>query len=125
TDSKLAELLLLDELKPVSVAVLVEQTDASPKPAPAEPPLPDLTPADGQTGEVRRARQQLVVAKAVFAKYKVQFEETVRRGRDPDPYHDTQLIAATDKAFADLEAAIDQFATPQAAPTSKRLATDE
>jgi signal transduction histidine kinase len=124
TDSKLAELLLLDELKPVSVAILVEQTDGSPKPPPVDP-IPDLAPADGQTGEVRRARQQLVAAKSVFAKYKVQFEESVRRGRDPDPYHDTQLIAATEKAFADLEAAIDQFATPQAALTSKRLATDE
>jgi signal transduction histidine kinase len=124
TDSKLAELLLLDELKPVSVAILVEPTDSAAKPPPADP-IPDLTPADGQTGEVRRAKQQLVAAKAVFAKYKVQFEESVRRGRDPDPYHDTQLIAATDKAFADLEAAVDQFATPQATTASKRLATDD
>jgi signal transduction histidine kinase len=125
TDSKLAELLLLDELKPVSVAILAEQSDSSPKAAPVEPPLPELTPADGQTGEYRRAKQKLADAKSVFAKYKVQFEESVRRGRDPDPYHDTELIAATEKAFADLETAIDQFATPQAAPTSKRLGTDD
>src|SRR4051812_7340068 len=149
TDSKLNELLLLDELKPVAVAILVEPTDATPRPPaleppipeitpadgpspptpppgprPPNPPIPEITPADGPTGDVRRAKQRLAQAKAVFAKYKSQFEETVRRGRDPDPYHDSQLIAATEQAFAALEAAIDQYAAVQDAPVSKRLAQD-
>jgi two-component system, NtrC family, sensor kinase len=125
TDSKLAELLLLDQLKPDAVAILVEPNDSTPKPAANQPEVPEIAPADGLTGQVRRAKQQIVQAKAIFAKYKAQFEESVRRGRDPDPYHDTELIAATEKAFDNLDAAIDQFTTPQNTLVSKSLSTDE
>ena len=124
TDSKLAELLLLDKLKPDVVAILAEPTD-QPTPKPAEPALPEITPTDGQTGEVRRAKQQLAVAKTDFDKYKAHFEEAVRRGRDPDPYHDSQLVTEIDRQFAALDAAIDQWAAPQAADRSRRLASDD
>jgi two-component system NtrC family sensor kinase len=125
TDSKLAELLLLDELKPAAVAVLVDPAAAAPKPPSADPALPELAPADGMTGEVRRAKQQLTRAKTDFAKYKATFDETVRRGLDPDPFHETQLVAVTEQSFAALESAIDQFAAPQASLVSKPLAGDE
>ena len=122
TDSKLAELLLLDKLKPDVVAILAEPADPpAPKPTATEPPLPD----DGQTSEFRRAKQQLARARADFGEYKKLFEETVRRGRDPDPFHDSQLIGVIDKRFDALEAAIDQFATTQAVKVSRRMASDK
>jgi signal transduction histidine kinase len=125
TDSKLAQLLLLDQLKPDAVSILVASSDPAPKPATAEPDIPPLSPTDGQTGEVRRAKQQLAQAKEVFGRYKTTFTEAVNRGQDPDPFHDTQLIAATEKAFADLDAAIAEFESVQVSQVSKRLANDE
>lgn len=122
TDSKLAELLVLDELKPDAAAILADPTSA-PKPAPTEPALPEVS--NGQTGEVRRARDKLAQAKTVFGRYRGHLDETIRRGRDPDPYQDTQLVEVIDSRFASLDAAIEQFAAPQASPTSNRLAADE
>src|SRR5439155_13861009 len=52
-------------------------------------------------------------------------EQTVRRGRDPDPYQDSQLVALIEKVFVALEAAIDQYAACQVASVSKTLAEDE
>jgi signal transduction histidine kinase len=124
TDSKLAELLVLDELKPDAVAILAEPTAATPKPAKEDAQLPEI-PGEAQTSAVRRAKQKLEQVKSVFAKYKAAFDETVRRGLDPDPYQVTQLIAHMEQTFKDLEAAIDQFAAPQAAPISRPLASDE
>jgi two-component system, NtrC family, sensor kinase len=123
TDSKLAELLVLDQLKPDAAAILAEPTAVTPKPSSRDSLLPEI-PGEAQTGEVRRAKQKLEQAKTVFAKYKATFEETVRRGRDPDPYQDTQLIAHVELTFKALEAAIDQFAAPQASPVSRPLAAD-
>src|SRR5437764_5106354 len=91
TDSKLAELLVLDQLKPDAAAILAEPTATTPKPASQDAALPDI-PGDARTGEVRRSKHKLDQARKDFTKYKAIFEETVRRGRDPDPYQDTQLV---------------------------------
>jgi len=123
TDSKLAELLTLDQLKPDAAAILADPAAPPVKPAHADPAIELST--DARTGEVRRAREKLDQAKGVFKYYKTLFEETVRRQRDPDPYQDSQLVAVIDKTFAALEAAIDQFAAPTAITASKPLAADE
>ncbi len=115
TDSKLTELLQLDELKPVAAAIVAQPASAS---APQ-------TNAYASTDEVRRAKQQLERSRQLFGQYKTVFEDTVRRGRDPDPYQDTQLVGLIEHTFADLEAAIDQFAGPQSVSVSKPLAADE
>lgn len=115
TDSKLNELLTLDQLKP-DVEAIVAEPVAHTQALPFE---------DARTGEVRRARQKLDSAKKVFEHYKAFFDETVRRHRDPDPFQDSQLILVIDKAFADLAKAIEQFAGPQPVATSKPLAADE
>jgi two-component system, NtrC family, sensor kinase len=124
TDSKLAELLVLDQLKPDAAAILAEPTAATPKPASQDSAPPEI-PADARTAEVRRAKQKLDQARKDFTKYKGIFEETVRRGRDPDPYQDTQLVTLIEKTFTDLEAAIDQYAATQVVLISKLLAEDE
>jgi two-component system, NtrC family, sensor kinase len=115
TDSKLNELLTLDQLKPDVEAILAEPV-ATTQPSPLE---------DARTGEVRRAKVKLERSKTVFDHYKALFEETVRRHRDPDPYQDAQLIIVIEKAFTNLAAAIDQFAGPQTVAASKPLAADE
>jgi signal transduction histidine kinase len=115
TDSKLNELLVLDQLKP-DVGAIIAEPVAVTQPEPLEDP---------RTAEVRRAKQKLERAREVFDHYKEIFEETVRRRRDPDPYQDTQLIAVIDKTFNALAAAIDQFAAPQTVAASKPLAADE
>ncbi|HKA06697.1 MAG TPA: HAMP domain-containing sensor histidine kinase [Gemmataceae bacterium] len=123
TDSKLAELLTLDQLKPDAAAILSDPATPPAKPNPADAAIEVNT--DARTGEVRRARQKLEQAKSIFTHYKALFEETVRRHRDPDPYQDTQLVAVIEKTFAALEAAIDHFADPQTVTASKPLAQDE
>ena len=115
TDSKLNELLTLDQLKP-DVGAIVVAPAATAEPTPFE---------DVRTGEVRRAKHKLDQAKTVFDHYKTLFNETVRRHRDPDPYQDTQLIAVIEKGFADLAAAIDQFAGTQNVPRSNGLAENQ
>lgn len=115
TDSKLNELLTLDQLKP-DVEAIVAEPVATSQPSPLE---------DARTGEVRRAKAKLERAKSVFDHYKALFEETVRRHRDPDPYQDSQLILVIEKAFVNLASAIDQFAGTQTVTTSKPLAADE
>jgi len=115
TDSKLAELLRLDELKPVAAAIVAQPATAAAQ----------QSTGDSGTGEIRRARQQLELSRQVFAQYKTVFEDTVKRGRDPDPYQDTQLVALIDRTFGELEAAIEQFAGPQAVAASKTLAADD
>jgi len=118
TDSKLAELLRLDELKPKAAAIVVPPASG---PRAADAAIAD----DGQTGEVRQARHNLEAAKKVFAEYKAVFEETVRRGRDPDPYQDSQLVAVIDKAFNDLDEAITRFREPQSVTVSNPLSADK
>lgn len=115
TDSKLAELLKLDELKPVASAIISLPTSRD-----SATPIGDLS-----TGEIRRARQQLELSRKLFGQYQSVFEDTVRRGRDPDPFQDTQLAGVIEKNFSELEAAIDQFAGPQTVAVSKPLAADE
>jgi signal transduction histidine kinase len=122
TDSKLDELLTLDQLKPDAAGILSEPNATAKA---AADTATDLIPAEPRTGEVRRARQRLDHAKTVFGHYKAQYEETVRRNRDPDPYQDSQLIGVIERAFADLEAAIEQFAGPQTVAVSRPLAADE
>jgi two-component system, NtrC family, sensor kinase len=123
TDSKLAELLTLDQLKPDAAAILSDPATHPAKPNPADAAIE--VNADARTGEVRRARQKVEQAKSVFKHYKGLFEETVRRHRDPDPYQDTQLVAVIERTFAALESAIDHFADPQTVQASKPLAQDE
>jgi signal transduction histidine kinase len=122
TDSKLHELLALDELKPHVAAILSEPSPAARTGTPGS--AEDLLPADSRTGEVRRARHKLEHCKVLFKDYKAWFEQTVRRNRDPDPYQDAQLVAVLDQAFADLEAAIAQFEETQPLPASRSLAAD-
>src|SRR3954467_12596926 len=52
TDSKLAELLVLDELKTPAAAILAEPTAATPKPASHDPALPEI-PGEARTDEFR------------------------------------------------------------------------
>ena len=123
TDSKLNELLTLDQLKPDVAAIVADPVVVASSDHPNS--TADLSPVDARTGEVRRSRQRLEQAKSVFEHYKALFDETVRRHRDPDPFQDTQLIVVIDKTFANLAAAIDQFAGPQTVAASKPLAADE
>lgn len=118
-ESKLNELLALDELKPHVAAIVSEPTQA------AKPASDDAIDIDPQTGEVRRARSKLDHARSLFQVYKTLHEETVRRNRDPDPYQDAQLIEEIDKAFAALDAAITAYSGPQALRASKSLAADD
>ncbi|HKB06011.1 MAG TPA: HAMP domain-containing sensor histidine kinase [Gemmataceae bacterium] len=120
-DSKLTELLALDDLKPHVAAIIAD-------PSPAAKPVTESTDdldTDPQTGEVRRARLKLDQARAMFQVYKTLFEETVRRNRDPDPYQDTQLVGDVEKAFADLESAIAAYADTQPVRSSNSLARDQ
>jgi two-component system, NtrC family, sensor kinase len=121
TDSKLDELLTLDQLKPDAAGIISEPTAAKSSADNAT----DLMPVDSRTSEVRRARQRLDHAKTVFDHYKALFEETVRRNRDPDPFQDSQLIVVIENTFAALAASIDQFSTPQSVTSSRSLAADE
>lgn len=122
TDSKLNELLTLDQLKPDVAVILAEPVQVVQA---GEKPAIDLNPAESRTGEVRRAKQKLEKARGVFEHYKSIFDETIRKHRDPDPYQDTQLIALIDKTLTALATAIDQFAGPQSVTTSKPLGADE
>jgi two-component system, NtrC family, sensor kinase len=117
TDSKLAELLILDQLKPEAVAILSEPPAVSPDPA------IDIS-VDAGTNGVRRARNRLDHAKTIFEHYKAMFEETVRRHRDPDPYQDLQLAGVIERSLATLATAIDQYSGTQTVPSSKPLAAD-
>jgi two-component system, NtrC family, sensor kinase len=119
-ESKLNELLALDELKPHVAAIISE-----PGPTAKANTADDVIDTDPQTGEVRRAQQKLDRARSLFQLYTTLHEETVRRNRDPDPYQDAQLIDEINKAFGGLEAAIAAYAHPQAVRASKSLAEDE
>jgi two-component system NtrC family sensor kinase len=121
-ESKLNELLALDELKP-HVAAIISEPGPAAKPAPGD--ADDAIDTDPQIGEVRRARLKLDQARSLFQVYKKLHEETVRRNRDPDPYQDAQLIDEIDRAFAALEAAVTAYSGPQAVRASKPLAEDE
>ena len=116
-DSKLAELLTLDKLKADAAVIVAVQT---------APKSTDKTVAvdPAEADQVTAARDRLARSKETFAVYKSQFEDTVRRGRDPDPYQDTQLVAAIEKTFIALEAALDEFAQPQRVTSTSPLATD-
>jgi signal transduction histidine kinase len=122
TESKLHELLTLDELKPHVAAILSDPHAAA---RPDAPDTADTLETDPRTGEVRRARQKLEQARASFGVYKALFEETVRRNRDPDPYQDAELVGVIERDFAALEEAVAQYAGPQALRASNRLAQDD
>lgn len=119
TDSKLAELLKLDELKPVAAAIISQSYNSNRDTNNA------VSIGDAGTGEIRRAKQQLELSRKIFGQYKSVFEDTVRRGRDPDPYQDSQLVILIERMFVDLDSAIDQFAGPQTVAVSKPLSADE
>lgn len=119
TDSKLAELLKLDELKPVAAGIL------SYVPNTQKGPIDLLRLSTPQEDQVTLARERLAESKRIFADYKLRFEDTNRRKRDPDPYTDTQLIPIVDKTFVDLEKAIENYAAPQGAMVSKPLSDDK
>lgn len=101
-DSKLAELLLLDDLKP-AVSAVITATDSSPKQPVV---LPQATP---RPDEPRLTRERLVRAREIFEEYKKRFQDTLARKRDPDPYIDTHLIQDIDKSFDKISEAIDAF----------------
>lgn len=102
-DSKIAELLLLDDLKPAVSAVI------TPSELPAKQPsvLPDQML---RVDEPRHTREKLNHAREYFEKYKKRFQDTLARNRDPDPYIDTHLIIDIDKSFDNIDASINEFA---------------
>lgn len=102
-DSKLAELLLLDDLKP-AVSAVITPTDFAPKQPVV---LPENAP---RADEPRLTREKLARARQIFDEYKKRFQDTITRKRDPDPYIDTHLIQDIDKAFDNISEAIDKFA---------------
>lgn len=100
-DSKLLELLLLDDFKP-EVTNLIASTEPVDKPGgvlPGQLPGPD---------EPRRIRERLQRARQVFQAYKDRFQDTVNRGRDPDPYPDTRLTQDIDQTLDKLDTAINR-----------------
>ncbi|MCE9530867.1 MAG: HAMP domain-containing histidine kinase [Planctomycetes bacterium] len=101
-DSKLAELLLLDDLKPAVSAVITPSELVSKNPT----VLPEAMP---RADEPRLTREKLGRAREIFEEYKKRFQDTVARKRDPDPYLDSHLIQDIDKSFDKIEEAIDQF----------------
>jgi two-component system NtrC family sensor kinase len=119
TDSKLAELLKLDALKPVAAGII-----AQPLPVNRVTNVDDVDPL---TGEVTRAKEQLAQAKKLFAEYLEKFEDTLRRQLDPDPFQDSELIKVIRAKFGELDKAIEAFAGPQVLPAgqSKQLFADE
>lgn len=102
-DSKLAELLLLDDLKPAVSAIIAPTDSALKQPV----VMPDTAP---RADEPRLMREKLARARTIFDEYKKRFQDTVARKRDPDPYLDTHLIEDIDKAFDKIQEAIDTFA---------------
>jgi signal transduction histidine kinase len=101
-DSKLAELLLLDDLKPAVSAIIAPTDSALKQPV----VMPDTAP---RADEPRLMREKLARARTIFDEYKKRFQDTVARKRDPDPYLDTHLIEDIDKAFDKIQEAIDNF----------------
>jgi len=86
-DSKLAELLLLDGLK-VELASLSTTI-------PGEAPL-----------EAPAARKTIEASRGRFRLWQDRFVDTVRRGRDPDPYQDARLAQDIEESFVKLELAV-------------------
>ena len=101
-DSKLAELLLLDDLKP-AVSAVIAPTDVQPR---LPSVLADQLP---RADEPRLTRERLGRAREVFEEYKKRFQDTLARKRDPDPYIDSHLIQDIDKSFDKIAEAIDSF----------------
>lgn len=102
TDSKLAELVLLDKLKPEISAII--------SPAESATKTPNMLLEQGlKADEPRLTREKLRIARETFNEYKTRFADTVRRNRDPDPYNDSQLIGDIDKSFDKIEEAIAAF----------------
>jgi two-component system, NtrC family, sensor kinase len=100
-DSKVAELVQLEDVKAAVSAVIAVD-------APAGKPvvLPDQI---SQEEEPRRARAKLAQAREKFEEYKKRFNDTVARNRDPDPYVASHLIEDMDKSFDKIEETIDNF----------------
>jgi signal transduction histidine kinase len=111
-DSKLAELLLLDDLKP-AVTAIINPIDPSPR-EPAVLPDKLSRPDDARllprADEPRLTRERLGRAREVFEQYKKRFQDTVARRRDPDPYIDSHLIQDIDKSFDKIDESIASFA---------------
>ena len=101
-DSKLAELLLLDDLKP-AVSAVITPADIAPRQPVV---LPDNAP---RVDAPRQTREKLARAREIFEEYKKRFQDTISRKRDPDPYIDTHLIQDIDKSFDKIELAIANF----------------
>lgn len=101
-DSKLAELLLLDDLKPAvsSVINLTENNNRNQAMLPEQMIRPD---------EPRITRDKLSRARELFEEYKKRFQDTISRKRDPDPYIDSHLIQDIDKSFDKIEEALESF----------------
>jgi signal transduction histidine kinase len=102
-DSKLAELLILDDLKPAVSAVIAPTESANKQSAIVPENLP-------RADEPRLTREKLARAREIFDQYKKRFQDTVARNRDPDTYLDTHLIQDIDKSFENIEQSIDRFA---------------
>jgi len=102
-DSKLAELLLLDDLKP-AVSAVITPSELTVKPSAV---LPESMP---RLDEPRMTREKLARAREIFEEYKKRFQDTLARKRDPDPYLDSHLIQDIDKSFDKIDEAISKFA---------------
>ena len=125
TDSKLAELLLLDELKPVAVAVLVEPTDVHPEAPRPRTALPEITPADGRPatppgqaatgpgqGRVRQVQARSSRRRSAAAGTRTR---TTTPNSSPPPSRRSPPWTRPSTSSP----------APQASPVSKRLAADE
>jgi two-component system, NtrC family, sensor kinase len=112
-DSKIAELLLLDDLRPAVADVI----------APAHNPAKQEVINDqvARRDEKAITRDKLKNARDIFNKYKDRFKDTVARGRDPDPYLDSQLILDIDKSFDKIQDAIENF--PKTAAVESNTST--
>src|SRR5262249_34912958 len=117
-DSKLAELLSLDELKP-AVSAVITPSDVSSK-QPAVLPNPNL-----RDNDPRQMREKLAHARKIFAQYHKLFNETLARKRDPHPYQDTHLGMDIEKSFDSIDKAIDAFEmTPDVGFNSRDLSNN-
>jgi signal transduction histidine kinase len=95
TDSKLSELLALDELRPE-----LAQMNA-------------ILEAGGEKEPIA-FRESLGRFADKFERYKERFRDTVARQRDPDPYTDTQLSADIDATLGKLRQAMQRNLDGQA-----------
>jgi two-component system, NtrC family, sensor kinase len=94
TDSKVAELSLLEEFKAAVSNLISPNLKAT-----------STTESPEQTivQEERRVQEQFEAIEESFGRYRLRFEDTVRRRRDPDPYQEEHLIPDVEKQLRILK----------------------